>query len=82
MALGSQINKFIPVLTDLEVASQYILKIKFCVYVKLIVSVANTDAEKNCSRIMFVVLTKKQSEKTLKLLVDFQMMKKFSFFMN
>ena len=27
MALGSQISKFIPVLTDLEAASQYILQI-------------------------------------------------------
>ena len=48
-------------------------------YVKLIVQVADAEAEKNCPGLMIVVLVKKQSEETLKLLVNFQMIKKSSF---
>lgn len=42
----------------------------------------DADAEKNCRGLMVVVLIKKQSEKTLKLLVIFQMAKKPRFIMD
>ena len=62
-------------LTDLEATTQYTLKIiTVDVYVKLIVQVADAEAEKNCSGFILVVLIKKQSVETLKLLVNFQMM--------
>ena len=67
-------------LTDLEAAPQYSLKIN--VYVKLIFQVADADAEINCPGLMVVVLVKKQSAETLKLLVNFQMMRKSSFIMD
>ena len=62
-------------LTDLEATTQYTLKIiTVDVYVKLIVQVADAEAEKNCPGLILVVLIKKQSVETLKLLVNFQMM--------
>ena len=47
--------------------------------VKLIVQVFDVEAKKDCPVLMLVVLIKKQSEKTLKLLVIFQMMRNSSF---
>ena len=47
--------------------------------VKLIVQVFDAEAKKYCPVLMLVVLIKKQSEKTLKLLVIFQMMRNSSF---
>ena len=47
--------------------------------VKLIVQVFDAEAKKDCPVLMLVVLIKKQSEKTLKLLVIFQMMRNSSF---
>ena len=47
--------------------------------VKLIVQVFDVEAKKDCPVLMLVVFIKKQSEKTLKLLVIFQMMRKSSF---
>ena len=67
-------------LTDLEVATQYILKIIRCLYKT--VQVADTEADKNCTGLMFVVFINKESEETLKLLVNFQMMRKSSFTMD
>ena len=46
---------------------------------KLIVQVADAEAEKKLPGPMLVVLVKKQSEETLKLLVNFQIMRKSSF---
>ena len=48
----------------------------------MIVQVADAVAEKNCPGPMLVVLVKKQSEETLKLLMNFQMMKESSFFLD
>ena len=48
----------------------------------MIVQVADAEVEKNCPGIMLVVLVSKQSEETLKLLVNFQMMRKSSFIMD
>ena len=45
----------------------------------MMVQVADAEAEKNCLGLMLMVLVKKQSEETLKLLVNFQMMRKSSF---
>ena len=67
-------------LIDLEAANQYILKID--VYLKLIVQVADADANINYPGLMVVVLIKKQSTETLKLIVNFQLMKKYSFVMD
>ena len=48
----------------------------------MIVQVADVAAEKICSGITLVILVKIQSEEILKLLVNFQMMRKSSFIMN
>ena len=40
---------------------------------------ADAEVEKKCPGLKLVVLVNKQSEQTLKLLVNFQMMKKCSF---
>ena len=49
---------------------------------KLIVQVADANAEKNCPGLMFMVLIKNKVGKTLKLLVNFQIMEKYSFVMD
>ena len=48
----------------------------------LIVKVIDAKAEKNGPGLMLVILVNKQSEETLKLLVNFQMMRKSSFIMD
>ena len=45
----------------------------------MIIQVVDAEAGKNCLGLMVVVLVKKRSEETLKLLVNFQMMRKSSF---
>ena len=51
-------------------------------YVKLIVQIADVEVDKICSALMLVVLVKKQSEETLKLLMNLQVMRESSFIMD
>ena len=51
-------------------------------YVKLIVQIADVEADEICSALMLVVLVKKQSEETLKLLMNLQVMRESSFIMD
>ena len=63
-------------LTGLEATTQYILKMIRCLC-KTDCSSVRAEVEKNCPGLILVGL--KQSEETLKLLVNFQMMRKCSF---
>ena len=48
----------------------------------MVVQVADAEAEKNCLRARLVALAIKRSEETLKLLMNFEMIKKSSFVMD
>lgn len=61
---------------------QLLLRTILDVHVKLIVQVPDVVARKDCPGVMLVFLVKRQSAETLKLLVNFQMMRKSSFNMD
>ena len=68
-------------MTDLETPTQYILKTIRC-QCKIGCYVADAEAEKNCSELMVLFLFNKQSKETLKLLINFQMIRKSSLIMD
>ena len=74
-------DKFLAVLTDLEGAAWYILKIirYLC---KIDTSSGQCVSWKKCYGVMLVVLANKQSEETLKLLMNLEMKRKSSFIMD
>ena len=67
---------------QVEKKSQLLLRAILDVHVKLIVQVPDVVARKDYPGVMLLFLVKRQSAETLKLLVNFQMMRKSSFNMD